>query len=589
MRRKINLLIIVVLIIGIVLTGIISNLMLKENYIENISEKLISNAKQLRTNLGYFEEMTYEEVDAFIQATSEDIHARVTIIDSEGVVITDSEAHPSELENHLDRPEIQAAFEGNIGISERYSKSVRMDMYYVAVPLEFNGEIYALRVSVPLEKINEFNRSLVSNLIFAALIGILISVIIGTLLTNRLISPIKELNVATKRIAGGSYEKKIYIESKDEIGELAKNFNKMSDEIRDKINEINENNIKNHAILSSMINGVIAMDNMKNIMFINPAAEEMFGFHEREVRGKHILEVLRSNALDEQVQKLIIDNKMTTVELELFEPEHRILNLYSNPIVTSDEGQKRIGVVIIIQDVTEMRKLEIMRKDFVANVSHELKTPLTSIKGFVETLKSGAVDNVEVRDRFLNIVDIEVGRLNTLIEDLLILSDIEKRRNHTEDEAIDIYNEVRTVVDMMEKIAQTKNVDLQFECEPGMGQLFGNAGWFKQMMINLIDNGIKYCEEQGEVTVKIYEENNEAVFVVKDNGMGIDDEHLERLFERFYRVDKARSRKVGGTGLGLAIVKHVVISLNGKIDVKSKVGAGTEFIVRVPLYKNSNI
>ena len=228
-----------------------------------------------------------------------------------------------------------------------------------------------------------------------------------------------------------------------------------------------------------------------------------------------------------------------------------------------------------------------MRKDFVANVSHELKTPLTSIKGFIETLLYGASENEEIRDKFLGIINVEVERLNSLIEDLLILSEIEKTEKIAQDEEINLNYSTKTIIEMLSEIAKNKEISLLYNCESKMPSIYGNQSWFKQMMVNLIDNAIKYNKAGGEVrmSIKKDDEKNHVVISVKDNGVGIEEEHLSRLFERFYRVDKARSRNVGGTGLGLAIVKHVVLSFKGIIDIESSFGEGTEFIVRIPYSK----
>ncbi len=238
----------------------------------------------------------------------------------------------------------------------------------------------------------------------------------------------------------------------------------MSEALHNKIIESDDKNIKMNAILRSMINGVVAVDNTKHVMFINPTAEEMFGFKEQDIRGKHILEVLRSNDLDEQVEHLINAEEARVSEIEIVEPEYRILSMHSNPIVV-DDGNDVIGVVILIQDITEIRKLEHMRKDFVANVSHELKTPLTSIKGFVETLKQGAAEQKDIRDKFIDIIDIESNRLSSLIDDILVLSDIEKRSHFSHNDDIDICKSVSEVIDILNEIAKKKDIKLSLECD----------------------------------------------------------------------------------------------------------------------------
>ncbi len=255
--------------------------------------------------------------------------------------------------------------------------------------------------------------------------------------------------------------------------------------------------------------------------------------------------------------------------------------MHSNPIVV-DDGNDVIGVVILIQDITEIRKLEHMRKDFVANVSHELKTPLTSIKGFVETLKQGAAEQKDIRDKFIDIIDIESNRLSSLIDDILVLSDIEKRSHFSHNDDIDICKSVSEVIDILNEIAKKKDIKLSLECDQDLEMVAGNEGWFKQMLINLIDNAIKYTPDSGDVYVNVTNKGDSVEFSIRDTGIGIDEDHISRLFERFYRVDKARSRAVGGTGLGLSIVKHIVLSFDGAIEVHSIIGKGSEFKVTLP-------
>ena len=584
MQKKINLLLISLVIFGILISGMLEQNMMKKNYIEDTKERMISSTKILGEGLTALDNINNQSSEDFLIKSAKSGNFRITIIDLKGQVIFDSEKKPYEMENHKNRPEIVLAYEGKIGVSTRYSRTIKMDMYYVAVPYEIGGDKFVIRTALPLSKIDNNNLYILFNISIASLAAILLSLFIGTRVSNKIIEPIKTLSVTSKRISDGKYDEKVYVKSDDEIGELAHSFNLMSEEIKKRIMEINDRNTKTKAILSSMINGVIAVDNSKKIMFVNSAAEEMFEFKEDNVKGKYILEVLRNSDLDEQIQKMISQNIMTTIEIEVDFPKKRNFNLYSNPIISTENGDEKIGVVIIIQDITEVKKLENMRKDFVANVSHELKTPLTSIKGFIETLLDGASENEEIRDKFLGIINVEVERLNSLIEDLLILSEIEKTEKIAHDEEINLSYSTRSIIEMLSEIAKNKEVSLLYNCESKLPSIYGNQSWFKQMMVNLIDNAIKYNKPGGEVRVNIKsdDEKKEVIISVKDNGVGIKSEHLNRLFERFYRVDKARSRNIGGTGLGLAIVKHVVLSFKGVIEINSSFGEGTEFLVKIP-------
>ncbi|MTI66491.1 MAG: HAMP domain-containing protein [Firmicutes bacterium] len=584
MQRKIFITFVALILIGVLTTGFLTLSLLRGNYIENVKEKLISNSKLIRDFLSRYDGLDISELDNLALDFSKKVNARVTFINEEGQVIGDSAKDLDELNNHKYRPEIQRAYKGEIGVSERYSDSLKRSMFYVAIPFEKENEaISVIRLSVALEDISKSNKVLFEYIIVSICAGLLVALILGFRYVRKVTDPIKELTIATKSISNGNYGKRVYYNTDDELGILANNFNIMSQKLEENINEIQDRSTKNKAILTSMINGVIALDNNKRIMFINPAAEKIFGIKEENAKDKFILEVIRNNNLDEQIHRLIKENESSKNEIEIFEPQNRILNIYSNPIKLLDNPNRKIGVVILIQDITEIRKLERMRKDFVANVSHELKTPLTSIKGFVETLKSGAAEKKEVRDKFIDIIDIETGRLTTLIQDLLVLSEIENKHNMVNKVKIDVTKSIEEVIEVLDGIANKENITIEKKISTDLPIIHGNKTWFKQMVINLVDNGIKYTPEGGKVKVSSCVENKNIVIKIKDTGIGIDKEHLTRLFERFYRVDKARSRRVGGTGLGLAIVKHIIIAFNGKIDVKSEVNEGTEFIVKIPI------
>jgi len=569
---------IVLLLIGVLTTGFLSLNLVRSVYISNVEERLVTNLELIQNTINHNNDNTMQ-LDAFANEISQNIHARVTLIDDEGIVKGDSEADIETLDNHFYRPEIQDAYAGSLGKSIRYSNTLKHDMYYVAIPYEGDHEgLSVLRLAVPLENIEHFYLLLFKKVSISIVAGLALSFILSIRYVKSVTNPIKRLSEATKKIVNGNFGERVYLRSDDELGELADNFNVMSEALHNKIIESDDKNIKMNAILRSMINGVVAVDNTKHVMFINPTAEEMFGFKEQDIRGKHILEVLRSNDLDEQVEHLINAEEARVSEIEIREPEYRILSMHSNPIVVDDV----IGVVILIQDITEIRKLEHMRKDFVANVSHELKTPLTSIKGFVETLKQGAAEQKEIRDKFIDIIDIESNRLSSLIDDILVLSDIEKRSHFSHNNDIDICKSVSEVIEVLNEIAKKKDIKLSLECDQDLKAVVGNEGWFKQMLINLIDNAIKYTPDSGDVYVSVKNMDDGVEFSIKDTGIGIDKDHIARLFERFYRVDKARSRAVGGTGLGLAIVKHIILSFDGAIEVDSTIGKGSEFIVTLP-------
>lgn len=566
--------------LGVVISGILSIGLLRTNYEENVKENLIENATILKYLLESTGDITV--TSGFLHGLDTHIDTRITLINGEGLVLIDTAINESKLKNHGTRPEIIAAYNGQIGVSKRYSESVDKEMYYVALPVN-TEEVTVVRLSIPLRTLTEYTDKIVGNILIAAVVGVVLATLLGIRFLNMFTKPLGDLTEATKNIAMGNYGEQVYVSSDDELGQLAYAFNRMSMELDKRIIELKDSDNTNYAILKSMINGVIAVDNEYKIMFINKAAQEMFEIKEKPLKGNDVIEAFKDHELSQ-----LFDDKFDIYgeiqsEIEIDDGKQiKVYRVFSNVIRDRDFIQNNMGLLLSFVDITQMRQLENMRKEFVANVSHELKTPLTSIQGFIETLKEGAADNKEIRDKFIDIIDIEASRLTYLIDDILVLSDIEKSTGDhhiTELTPSDIVGEISG---MMDQIAKKKRIEVSYIISENMAPIMANKVWIKQMLINLIDNGIKYTPEDGSVKVQFSDVIDHYLISVKDNGIGIAPEHLERLFERFYRVDKARSKKEGGTGLGLAIVKHIVLSMDGDIDVISEVDKGTEFSIRIP-------
>lgn len=583
-KRKFILVFVLLVSLGVVISGILSIGLLRSNYEENVKENLIENA----TILKHFVEaendldMVYKFLHNLDNETMNNrLDTRITLIDSEGVVLVDTAISESGLDNHATRPEVVVAYRGEIGVSKRYSDSVDKEMYYVAMPVD-SDSFAVIRLSIPLRTLTDYTDRIVGNILIAATAGVLLATLLGIRFLNMFTGPLVALTDATENIAMGNYGEQVYVSSDDEIGQLAKAFNIMSMELDKRIIELKESNNNNYAILKSMINGVIAIDNEYKIMFINKAAQEMFHIREKDMKGRDVIEAFKDHELNN-----LFDGEFDVYgniqnEIETEQGQHRVYRIFSNVIRDRDYKQYNMGLLLSFVDITQMRQLENMRKEFVANVSHELKTPLTSIQGFIETLKEGAADQKEIRDKFIDIIDIEANRLKHLIDDILVLSDIEKSKGDHHVTEVTPYEIIDEISEMMGQIAKKKKIDVSYHMAKDMAPIMANKVWMKQMLINLIDNGIKYTPEGGEVKVQFSDVIDHYLITVKDNGIGIAPEHLERLFERFYRVDKARSKKEGGTGLGLAIVKHIVLSMDGDIKVFSEVDKGTEFSIRIP-------
>jgi two-component system phosphate regulon sensor histidine kinase PhoR len=494
---------------------------------------------------------------------------RETLINKQGIVLSDSQVNPATMDNHNTRPEVIDARKYGSGSGIRYSDTTKVETMYYATSF---GDGYIVRSAITMNSISIMLWKYGSIYIFVMIASLLITLLFSSRLARSLVRPIKDLEEATHRISEGDLHERVKVHSDDEIGELAVTFNHMADRLENSFNDATRKQTELEAVLKSMDSGVIAVDRNQRIMLINPYAKKIFGI-EKDIIGEKLLNTIRDFELED-----IIKSKEYERLLTIFWPTKRDLRIKTADIIY---GGETIGTVAVIHDITDIKKLENMRSQFVTNVTHELRTPLTSIKGFAETLKY--VEDNETREKFLSIINDEADRLSRLISDILTLSQIEQTRAIRR-ELIDVTSIISQVVMLVKNSADNKDIKLTIE-DKGIKDLYGDPDLLMQMLINLVDNAIKYSGKDTEVVVSAESENDSGIISVSDNGIGIPKEHLDRLFERFYRVDAARSREQGGTGLGLAIVKHIALNFNGTIEVDSEPGRGSKFTVRLPLKK----
>ena len=394
---------------------------------------------------------------------------------------------------------------------------------------------------------------------------------------------LREIIDVSKRVSNNEHHARMDLGGNGELGEFAKNYNDMIKSLYNTFDELEYKNLQLRSILKSISNGILAIDIEGNILLINDEAKKMINCpKEVMVEGRNISFAIRNDLILKQIMMFMgsKENEKTVVNLD----DGRFLRIKLDPVYLQNNKSIVIGSIVNIEDISERVRAENMRKDFVANVSHELKTPLTSISGFAETLKLNENIDKETRNRFLGIIDGEANRLKRLIEDILTLSFIENDKKE-EKESINLYSVYRRVEDMLMISAKTKSIELVCDADESIN-IRANADYVKQIILNLVDNAIKYTPENGDVNVKIFKEKDYAVIKVSDTGMGIPKEDQARIFERFYRVDKARSREIGGTGLGLAITKHIVINLGGTISVESVLEKGSTFTVKIPIKRD---
>jgi len=507
---------------------------------------------------------------------SENTETRVTVITAEGVVLSDSHHNVQAMDNHNDRPEVvEAVNNQRSGSSIRFSDTIGEEMLYYAIPIYENDELQGtIRTARPLSFIRSVLYEDIKSYLFFFIILAVITIILGWRLTNSIVKPLETVTKTAAKISEGELSERIPVRKyNSEIEKLARMFNFMAEELEEKITEVSQEKNRIEAILESMVDGVIAVDREGKVSLINPAARRIFNIEAEKIKGKELISSLFSHRIDMYLERAFDKKESISREIKYKNPDEKIIQATFIPLL--DEKENVSGGVIVLTDITELRKLETVRNDFVANVSHELRTPLTSMVGYLDTLLESNIEDQETRDRFLGIIKEETDRLSILINDLLNLSKIESQSFDLQKD--DPKKVLDKVVNLLKKNAADKKIDFKVEIADNLPLVYMVREQIKQVLINLIDNAIKYTPAGGEVKVKVEHEGDKVYFSVKDNGMGIPKADQERIFERFYRVDKARSRALGGTGIGLSIVRNIVKQHGSDIHVKSREGAGSEF------------
>ena len=521
-------------------------------------------------------------VDSLSKQLGRAAAARITVILPSGQVIADSEDDPSLMENHANRPEVSEALAGRTGVATRYSQTVHQTMVYLAVPLYDGGNIVcALRMSVPLHPIGEEITDIELKLAAAGLAVAVLMAFIGLYVSRRIVRPIEEIKKGAEKFGRGELHTRLAIPDSEEMAGLATVMNEMAATLSNRVETIARQRNEQEAMLASMVEGVLAVDPEGKVLGINMPAADMLGVDRASARGRTLEEVVRNHELLSLVKESF--ESKGSVEKEIVFSRDTESHMRAHATTLRDASGSSIGALIVLNDITRLKKLENIRRDFVANVSHELKTPLTTIKGFVETLLGGALEHREDAVKFLKIIETQVDRLNAIIEDLLNLSRIEREAEKGEivlDER-NIHDIVQASIQTCQGQASARDIAIRLTGDENItGRV--NAALLEQAVVNLIDNAVKYSEPKGEVLVDLSRSGGNLLISVKDNGCGIDKEHLPRLFERFYRIDKSRSRALGGTGLGLSIAKHIVLAHHGQISVESAPGRGSTFIITLP-------
>ena len=508
---------------------------------------------------------------------------RVTLIDTNGVVLSDSREDAHTMENHKSRPEIVEAYNGKLGYSMRYSNTLKVDLMYVAVPYyDASNRIRAvLRTSVVVEKVYLPFTNVYTTISFGGLIVLILFGIIGFVISRNKTKPIFEMKSAAERFAQGNFKQKIYPPKNPDLRSLSESLNDMAVQLDDKLNIIEEQKKLQNSVLESMKEGVLAIDNDEKILLINKTAEMILSVEGTENIGKTLQEVVRISEIQKFFKRILYEEQIKETEILVRHQEDKILQL-SGTLLHDFENNK-IGALVVINDISNLKHLDNLKRDLVANVSHELKTPITSIKGFIETLQEGGEDPQQTK-RFLEIISKQTDRLIAIIDDLLSLSRLEQSadRNEINYEESEIEPLINSAIEDYEFKAKEKNINIYVKCDKNL-KADVNKLLIEQAIDNLLDNAIKYSDNDKSINISSYINDGNLIIRVKDEGFGISKEHIPRLFERFYRVDKSRSRDEGGTGLGLAIVKHISQVHDGSVEVESEPGKGSTFTIIIPL------
>jgi len=560
--------IIIILLLGLSLP-LIAFKTIKRHYISTFTDNLKNITLILRPEITeFFKNKKINEMDGFVKSFKHSVNTRITVIDREGTVLADSERDPKIMENHKMRPEFIDAISGMIGTSIRFSVTVEEKMLYVAVPIIVDAKISGvLRVSTYLKDIESLLNALKIKILYLTFILTVIAFIITFFITRGISKPLKELVSATKEISKGNFNVKVFLKTYDELKDLAETFNDMATKMQNLFLNLENQKEEFNTIISSIEEPLIAIRKDETIKLCNESFKKIVDT--KETKGGYFWEYIRSPELDDLIKKIRAEKRHKTAEITIRD-RHYIGSL---TFLSHTEE-----IIIILYDITNFKQLETIKKEFIANISHELRTPLTAIKGFIETLEEEEeIHNIQ----YLEVIKRHTNRLMNIVNDLLSLSELEKDDIKLETEQLRLDGLTENIVKIFEHKLKEKGLNLIVDIQQDMKPIMADTFKLEQMLINLIDNAVKYTEK-GMIKVSITQDDKNSVITVEDTGIGIPENSIHRIFERFYTVDRSRSKKLGGTGLGLSIVKHIVLLHKGTIDVQSVFGKGTKFTVTLP-------
>jgi two-component system, OmpR family, phosphate regulon sensor histidine kinase PhoR len=540
-----------------------------------------------RPVLAYIANNDLTGLEAFCRETGKKAATRLTVIAIDGKVLADSDEDPVMMENHKDRPEVVAAFDGKIIPSLRFSQTLQQNFLYVAIPLhdQDNTKIGALRAAIPVTTIKQTLTVIYKKIIGGGLIVALLAALVSWFIAHRIGQPLEQMKLGAERFSMGDFSKRIQEDGTEEVVSLARALNDMATQLDGRIQTIVHQHSQLQAVFTSMVEGVITVDIEERILDVNRSGALLLNVDPEKIRGKSILLAMRNTHLQNFVKNALASAQPMEGEFSSrMGIDGKEKHFFANGVRLQDSQGRITGALIVINDVTNLRRLESIRRDFVANVSHELKTPITSIEGFAETLLDGALEEPEDARRFVEIIGKQASRLHAIVEDLLALSRVEQEAKREEIilQELPLSEILKAAIQTCSPRAEQEEMAIRLSC-PASVTARVNAALFEQAIVNLLDNAVKYSGHGSSIKVEAETREDEVLIRVCDNGVGIAAKDVARIFERFYRVDKARSAKLGGTGLGLSIVKHIVAAHHGHVAVESSLGKGSIFTIHLPV------
>jgi two-component system phosphate regulon sensor histidine kinase PhoR len=567
-------------VLVVLVWGVVAERGIRRAELERVSRSLEQRAALLGELVRDipFEDDRRAALDAVADRAASGAEVRVTLIGPDGALLGDSDVPLARLpgvENHADRPEVRAALEGRVGSNTRRSATVGRDLLYLAIPHEGGGVV---RVAVDLSDLEAAVAHLRRVLALAGAAGLCAALVLAYAFSWLTLRPIREMRRVAASIAGGRLDDRLPLGSGDELADLGHAINQMAEQLRLRLEEVTHEKEQLRAVLEGMVEGVLVVDTKGTVLLANHRLREFYGAS-ADIAGRPLLDSIRDAELDAVVARASQTDEVVTHELTVDGARPRILSVYAARFPSG--GARRVGTVAVFHDVTELMRLENVRRDFVANASHELRTPLAAIRGFAETLLGNGGLAETDRRAYLEVIDRHAQRLGNIVSDLLELSKIESRKSRLTPQVLDASEVARELVQDWEPRIRDRRIHVAVHGE-GDTDVWADRQALEQVLSNLLDNALKYSEAEAEVEILVRGADGRVCIQVRDTGIGIPNDDLARIFERFYRVDKARSRALGGTGLGLSIVKHLVQRMDGSVRVESALGAGSTFSVDLP-------